>query len=127
MALVLFYDTNGVPQPVDVTDGWVHVTDGDISNAVDGITTALKTIEYEHHEIHSGSSFHAYFNNTTAATAGHRSGLYIKTPATGPLCHIIVQFACSVAGDMSICEAPTIAANTGTHANIIYNLSLIHI
>lgn len=28
-----------------------------LTNAVDGITTALKTVTYEHHEIHSGSHY----------------------------------------------------------------------
>ena len=119
MALVMYYDTNGIPQPVDVTDGDVHVT-GDALQ-VDGLTRALPIIEYEHHEIHSGSSFHCYFNNTTAATSGHRSGIYIKTPATGPHVHIVVQFSCSVAANMSVCEAPTIAADTGTHTGVILN------
>jgi len=119
MALVMYYDTNGIPQPVDVTDGYVHVT-GDALQ-VDGMTRALPIIEYEHHEIHSGSSFHAYFNNTTAATSGHRSGLYIKTPATGPHVHMVVEFSASVAANMSVLEAPTIAANTGTHGVSIFN------
>ena len=121
--LVMFYDSNGVPQPVDVTDGVVHVTDSNIESSVDGMTTALKTISYEHHEIHSGSSFHAYYNITTAATSGHQSGLYIKTPAAGgKLCHLIVAFQASVAADMSVCEAPVIAANTGTaHGVTIFN------
>ena len=119
MALVMYYDTNGIPQPVDVTDGDVHVLNHALNS--DGITNALKIIEYEHHEIHSGSSYHAYFNNTTAATAGHRSGLYIKTPVAGPHVHIVVEFSCSVAADLSICEAPTIAADTGTHTGVIFN------
>ena len=121
MALGLFYDTNGIPQPVDVINGKVHVTDAMLETLRDGITDSLRTIEYEHHQIHEGNSFHAYFNNTTAATSGHRSGLYIKTPAISPLIHVIVQFSCSVAADMSICEAPTIAANTGSHGAVIYN------
>ena len=119
--LGLFYDTNGVPQPVDVTEGKVHVLDGNIDDAIDGITTALVTIEYEHHEIHKGYSFTAYYTITTAPTIGHRSGLYIKTPATPSLCHVIVSFSASTAAYFSICEAPTIASDIGTHGVAIYN------
>ena len=89
---------------------------------VDAITHTLQTIEYAHHEIHGGSSFTAYYTRTTAATSGHRSGLYIQTPAAGgKLLHIVAQFSASTAANYSICEAPTIAANVGTHGGVIYN------
>ena len=72
--------------------------------------------------IHEQSAFSAYYSVTTAATNGHRSGLYIKTPTEeNGLIHLIAQFAASTAADFSICEAPTIAANTGTHAVAIFN------
>jgi hypothetical protein len=92
------------------------------SSQRDGITNSITIIDYGHHEIHGGSSFTAYYSVTTAATNGHRTGLFIKTPAAGgKLCHLIVSFASSTAADASICEAPTIAANTGTHGVAIYN------
>ena len=90
---------------------------------LDSSTHALEIIDYAHHEIHGGSSFTAHYTITTAATSGHRSGLYIKTPSTasGKKIHLIVEFSASTAADFSICEAPTIAANTGSHAVAIYN------
>ena len=42
----------------------IHVYNSAIN--MDGITGALEIIEYEHHEIHSGSSFTVHFDNTTA-------------------------------------------------------------
>lgn len=39
MAIVLFYDTNGVPQPVDVTDGAIHAL------LTDGSGTAIKQVD----------------------------------------------------------------------------------
>jgi len=93
-----------------------------VNPAQDGITTALRIVDYAHHEIHSGSSFHCYFNITTAATTAHRSGIYIKTPAAGgKLVHLIVEFSCTAAADLSIHEAPTLTANIGTHGVAIYN------
>ena len=88
---------------------------------LDTITHVLSVIEYGHHEIHGGSSFTAHYALTTAATNGHRSGLYIKTPLTAPLVHAIIQFSASTAAIYTLCEAPTIAANVGTHANVIFN------
>jgi len=87
---------------------------------LDAVTHGILTVEYAHHQIHEGKSFSAYYSVTTAATNGHRSGLYLKTPAT-PNCHLVVEFSASAAANFSICEAPTIAANTGTHGVVIYN------
>jgi len=89
---------------------------------IDTITASKISIDYAHHEIHDGDSFTANYSRTTAATAGHRTGLYIKTPAAGgKLLHLIAQFSSSVAAQYSICETPTLTANVGTHANVIYN------
>lgn len=90
----------------------------------DPITRGLHEIESEHHQIHEGYSFTAYYTVTTAATSGHRSGLYIKTPPTTEntnRAHVVVSFSASTAADFSICEAPTIAANVGTHTGVIQN------
>lgn len=91
---------------------------------IDPITWGLHTISSDHHEIHEGASFTAYYTVTTAATDAHRSGLYIKTPEISfntKRCHMVVSFAASTAANFSICEAPTIAANVGTHTGVIYN------
>lgn len=88
--------------------------------SIDDLTKALTTIEYPHHEIHEGSSFSSYFSRVTASTNGHRSGIYIKTPTAKAL-HMVVSFSSSTAAAFSICEAPTIASNIGTHAVSIFN------
>jgi len=88
---------------------------------LDDLTSALPTLDFPHHEIHEGDSFSCYYTRVTASTNGHRSGLYIKTPIAPAGCHMVAQFSASTAATYSICEAPTIAANIGTHANVIYN------
>ena len=110
----------------EVTQSNIYAKTGDStwqSPRLDVMTHAFSTIEYEHHEIHAGKMYHAYYAVTTAATSGHKSGLYIKTPAAGgALCHVVVHFSASVAADAHILEAPTIAANVGTsHTNVVYN------
>ena len=81
---------------------------------VDGITHALTTITQAHQEIHEEESFTAYFAITTAATDGHRSGLYIKTPNNNFKVHIIFSGSAGTAADLSILESPTIASNRFT-------------
>lgn len=91
------------------------------SPRIDVITHHLITLTDAHHHIHDESSFTAFYARTTAATDGHRSGLYIKTPAGTKKGHLIASFSASTGADLTICEAPTIAANVGTHANVIFN------
>jgi hypothetical protein len=76
-------------------------------------------IDFGHWEIHDGDSFTAFYAVTTAATNAHRSGLYIKTGAKEV--HVLTTFGASFAATASIQEAPTIAADTGSHSNVIYN------
>jgi len=91
---------------------------------IDPITRGINSIDTAHHQLHEGYAFTAYYVITTAATNSHRSGLYIKTsPAdeNSARCHMVASFASSTAANLSICESPTIAANVGTHTNLIYN------
>lgn len=102
-----------------------NVWDGEYYDfEVDPITHGLHVIESEHHQLHEGYAFFAYYTITTAATDGHRSGLLIKTPPTTEntnRVHVVVAFSASTAANFSICEAPTIAANVGTHTGEIIN------
>lgn len=97
---------------------------GNYPIVIDPISRALSSIEVDHYHIHEELSFTAYYTVTTAATNSHRSGLYMKTPPDSEnptLCHAVISFASSAAASFSICEAPTIAANVGTHTSVIYN------
>lgn len=88
---------------------------------LDKFSNSLVIIDIGHWYIHQGYSFTAYYTRTTDATNGHRSGIYIKTPAIKPGVKMTVSFSASTAANYSICEGVTIAANTGTHNNSIYN------
>ena len=87
---------------------------------IDASTRALNTIAYEHHEIHSGSSYTAQYDFTTAASAGDEMGIYMLTPATKEI-HLVAEYSSSLAAIFTICEGVTLAANTGTDGVAIYN------
>lgn len=89
-------------------------------NPVDLDTHAVYTMDYEHHEIHAGSSFTTFYALTTAATDAHRTGIYIRTPVDKEI-HMVATFACSTAATATILEAPTLDANEGTHTLAILN------
>lgn len=99
----------------------IQITDNKIGIGKDDASGILVVITDAHHHIHEEFSFTAHYARTTGATNGHRSAMYIKTPPGSKMCHVVVSFAASTGADLTVCEAPTVAPNVGTHANIIFN------
>ena len=87
---------------------------------LDKATNTLQIIDYAHHEIHAGSSFHSYNYNESVATGG-KINIYLKTKTTSPFCHMFAQWSSGGAAIFRIYEAPTIVANTGTNGLSIIN------
>ena len=87
---------------------------------IDSSTRSFQTIDYAHHEIHAGSSYHAFVYDDTAAT-NELVNLYIKTANTTKYCHSFSQWSAGGAAIFRIHEAPTITANTGTNGVAIIN------
>lgn len=88
---------------------------------VDLSTGALNTIPYEHHEIHSGSSFHAEYSLTTANSDDDVTGLLFKTPNTTKYIHMIITVSCSGAAEAILNEAPTLADSGDGTDLAVYN------
>ena len=113
MAIVQYYDTNGNPQPVGVTEGSVHVvmTDSDgIPSEVDNTTHTLQTIDYEHHEIHAGSHFF-YTDSATLASSGVQDYL-ITTPNTTKWAHLIFLVSGSAITQVQVYEGSDKSGST---------------
>lgn len=84
-------------------------------------THTLQVIEYEHHEIHSGSSFHAEYSVTTANSDDDVTGIMFKTPNTTKWAHMVVTVTASDPAEAIINEAPTLA-DSGDGADLaVYN------
>ena len=90
------------------------------STAVDSATHVTTTIEYEHHEIHSGSSFTANFDNTTTNDDDHRSAIGFQVSDTARWPHMVINVSSSHPAEFSLIEAPTIDLAAGTEV-VIYN------
>jgi len=86
---------------------------------IDSATHAMETIEYEHHEIHSGSSFHCHFENLTTNT-GEMSAIAFNCPATTKWVHVTVAASVTSITRLYIAEAPSIDVDEGTQLTI-YN------
>jgi hypothetical protein len=87
---------------------------------LDMITGVLLNIDQEHHEIHGGSSFSVSHYGASKGD-GDTINIYLKTPNTTKLCHILFNWSSSGAAFGRIYEAPEITANTGTNGVSIFN------
>ncbi len=92
------------------------------SPRVDIITHALINIEHAEHETGQGNHYFTSYEITTAATDGHRTGIYLQTPTgTSKLFNLVLYVSASAAADGHILEGITIDANEGTNGVAIYN------
>ena len=113
---ILFVDPDGVIYGVNQTSNAIHVYNSTLVSAVDGKTTALKMIEYEHHEIHGGSSF------TTSYKADISNGanldLLVVTSDTTKWAHLTYEMDVELETDILIYEGVTATAGD---AVVAYN------
>ncbi len=86
----------------------------------DAATNAIAMLEYEHYQVHNGSSFKAHFSNTTANADDHRSAIGFSMPNTTKWIHLIIEVSASHPAEVFIEEAPTIDNGAGTEQTI-YN------
>ena len=93
--------------------------DGEIDEVrMDASTNSLQVIQYEHHEIHSGSSFTVHIDNITANTDDHRTLLGFETPAGTEHAHLIVYASSSHPAEVFLYEGVTIDDDEGTELTI---------
>lgn len=79
--------------------------------SVDRATNALNTIDYAHHEIHSGSSFTADY--TVELGNGATIDILVITPNTTKWAHMEYTLLCELETEIKIYEAVT-TSNDGT-------------
>jgi len=99
----------------DVNTGKVRL-DVSLQAGKDTATNVLETIEYEHHEIHSGSSF-TLSRNVDAAN-GANVDILLITPAGTKWAHLTYEVEVQAEAEIFIYEAPTATAGTPL---VIYN------
>lgn len=86
----------------------------------DASTGAVMTVEYAHHEIHSGSSFAVGYSVTTGNNDDHRTSIGFTAPNTTKWMHLVATVSASHAAEFFLREAPTIDNDAGTQA-VAYN------
>lgn len=91
----------------------VIIDGGGIPAEVDNSTHSLQTIDYSHHEIHSGSTYRAQVNNQTIPNNGSVS-ISFFVPNQTKLPHMTWEFVHSGSMCLRLLEGTTVTASTGT-------------
>jgi len=84
---------------------------------IDASTNSLNVIDYAHHEIHSGSSYHVGYSVTTASSDNDVTAIAFKTPNTAKWLHIVATFTCSDPAEAIILEGALTIADRGDGAD----------
>lgn len=84
----------------------------------DSVTDAGVTIEYEHHELHNGSSFTVQYQGEVTNT-NEQTVIAITTPDTVKF-HMLVIATSDDSASFMICETTAMDVNEGT-ASLVYN------
>jgi hypothetical protein len=86
-----------------------QISDGERLATIDKVSHAINTIDYAHHEIHSGGAYRGGFagNITTEAT----KDVSILTPSNGKQCHMLIAVETSNACDAWFYELTEITSN----------------
>lgn len=84
--------------------------DNNRTAGLDAMTDTLMTIDYAHHEIHSGSHYAVQHN----ASAGASVVIAFKTPAGTKKAHVVWEFPHESKCHVTVYEGRTWTTNTGT-------------
>jgi len=86
---------------------------------IDSQTRAWNVIDYEHHEIHAGSSFACHYQND-CTNVGEMTMIAFNTPNTAKWIHIVFDASSTAAAYMAIYEVADLDVDEGTDLTV-YN------
>lgn len=88
--------------------------EGGIPASVDNSTESLQTIDYAHHEIHSGSNYRVQVNDSAIGNNGEISiSFYVPDQTKFP--HMVWEFVHSGSMCLRLIEGTTVTTGTGTN------------
>ena len=86
---------------------------------IDASTHTMQTIDYSHHEIHSGRMFKVDHSDTELAAAGE-IGVLFTTHDSTRWGHVFCKVSCATAANFEILEVPTL--DTGNYPTTFYTI-----
>jgi len=96
----------------DLAEALLTLIEGSLN--IDGVTNALRTIDYHHHEIHSGSTYRVgHFT-----TSGTQLIIAFFIPDQAKEIHHTFDFVAELKAHVTLYEAPTWTTNTGTRRSV---------
>jgi len=85
---------------------------------LDKATNTIQIIDYAHHEIHAGSSFHCHFGQVTPTGIGEMTIIAFWTPAGTKWLHILVDAYATGAAKFAIYEDADLDVDEGTDLTV---------
>ena len=104
--------------------GWVKISDGTSYTKLDSSTAAVTTIDYAHHEIHSGSHYYIQGYLTLAEEEGGGEGTYyvkLVTPNTTKWSHFLFDIKSTAICTTTLDEGATGGMTGGSDVTPINN------
>lgn len=90
---------------------WGSGADENADVRIDAATSSLVTVDYAHHEVHSGDAFAA--THSAAGGAGTKATISFATPDTTKWAHVLVFSTSNVAALLTVGEIATVTAVSG--------------
>lgn len=109
-------ELDGQGSSLDTINTSTESTANVLENAVDGVTNALETVDYSHHEIHNGS--HYFYTDSVTLGSGANQTYLITTPDTTKWVHLIFSFDGTAVTSFTIDEA---GDRVGTNLQTVFN------
>ena len=79
---------------------------------IDASTNSIQTVDYSHHEIHAGSTYHVFVEASGGANT--KATISFQTPDSTQWFHAVVTAVSNVAANLTIGEAATVTAASGS-------------
>jgi hypothetical protein len=86
----------------------------------DSVTGAAATIDYPHHEIHSGSTFLSSYKSAEGADIADNATITFTITVRARYPHMVFRAACGGDMEAELLEGPTVTAGTG-NATTVFN------
>ena len=85
----------------------------EMTNTLDGGTHYAIFMDVDHHKVHEGEAFYAFYNNDTTNT-GEMTCIGLNTPNTTKWAHMVLEVTATSLTTIGIYEAPSIDNGEGT-------------
>lgn len=108
-----------IPIYANATTNRLYIDSDVLTNAIDGVTTGIKTVTHEHHEVHEGNYYRSGMNYTLSN--GQVATFGLTTPDTTVWCHMTWELDTTADGTFTVLEDVTSFASGASVTPLNHN------